>query len=237
MAKILHPGAWSLCLALTLAPCANLADEGYAAQRDQMVARQIESRGITDAATLAALRKVPRHQFVPEARRHQAYSDGPLPIGYGQTISQPYIVAYMTELLQLEPGMRVLEIGTGSGYQAAVLAEILEDVYTVEIVSELARWGEENLRRSGYEHVRVKQADGYYGWEEYSPFDAIVVTAAADHIPPPLIEQLRDGGRMVIPVGSPFRTQMLMLVTREGDDMRTENLLPVRFVPFTRASE
>lgn len=237
MAKILHPGAWSLCMALMLAPGANLADEGYAAQRAQMVARQIESRGITDAATLAALGNVPRHQFVPEARRHQAYSDGPLPIGYGQTISQPYIVAYMTELLQLEEGMRVLEIGTGSGYQAAVLAEILEDVYSVEIVSELARWGKENLRRSGYGHVRVKQADGYYGWEEFSPFDAIVVTAAADHIPPPLIEQLSQGGRMVIPVGSPFRTQMLMLVTREGDDIRTENLLPVRFVPFTRDPE
>jgi protein-L-isoaspartate(D-aspartate) O-methyltransferase len=140
-------------------------------------------------------------------------------------------------LLQLEPGMRVLEIGTGSGYQAAVLAEFLEDVYTVEIIRELARWGEENLRRSGYGDVRVKQADGYYGWEEFSPFDAIVVTAAADHIPPPLIEQLAEGGRMVIPVGSPFRTQMLMLVTREGDDIRTENLLPVRFVPFTRDPE
>jgi protein-L-isoaspartate(D-aspartate) O-methyltransferase len=237
MAKIFHPAAWSLFLALMLAPCAIPADEAYAARRAEMVARQIESRGITDAATLAAMRSVPRHQFVPEARRHQAYSDGPLPIGYGQTISQPYIVAYMTELLQLEPGMRVLEIGTGSGYQAAVLAEFLEDVYTVEIIRELARWGEENLRRSGYGDVRVKQADGYYGWEEFSPFDAIVVTAAADHIPPPLIEQLAEGGRMVIPVGSPFRTQMLMLVTREGDDIRTENLLPVRFVPFTRDPE
>ena len=228
----------ALCFGLLLYPaCGMPADDAYAAQRTNMVTRQLQARGIRDAVTLAAMGKVPRHEFVPEARRHQAYSDGPLPIGYGQTISQPYIVAYMTELLRLKPGMRVLEIGTGSGYQAAVLAEILEQVHTIEIVRELARWGEDNLRRAGYEHVRLKQADGYYGWEEYAPFDAIVVTAAADHIPPPLVEQLRDGGRMVIPVGSPFRTQMLMLVTREGDDIRTENLLPVRFVPFTRDPE
>jgi len=230
----------SLVLLIVLSLCsvrAVPADDGYAEQRARMVARQLETRGIRDAATLAAMGSVPRHKFVPVARRAQAYSDGPLPIGYGQTISQPYIVAYMTELLRLEPGMRVLEIGTGSGYQAAVLGELLEEVYTLEIVHELALWGEENLRRAGYEHVRVKQGDGYYGWEEFAPFDAIVVTAAADHIPPPLIEQLRDGGRMVIPVGSPFRTQMLMLVTREGDDIRTESLLPVRFVPFTRDPE
>jgi protein-L-isoaspartate(D-aspartate) O-methyltransferase len=216
---------------------ATATEDAYARQRAQMVARQLETRGIDDAATLSAMRNVPRHRFVPEARQRQAYADSPLPIGYGQTISQPYIVAYMTELLQLEPGMRALEIGTGSGYQAAVLAEVLDEVFTIEIIPELARWGAENLRGSGYEHVRVKQADGYYGWEEFAPFDAIVVTAAADHIPPPLIEQLRDGGRMVIPVGSPFRTQMLMLVSRAGDDIRTETLLPVRFVPLTRASE
>jgi protein-L-isoaspartate(D-aspartate) O-methyltransferase len=213
------------------------AEDAYAQARARMVTQQLEARGISDAATLAAMRNVPRHEFVPAARRGQAYADGPLPIGYGQTISQPYIVAYMTELLRLEPGMRVLEIGTGSGYQAAVLGEILDDVCTIEIVHELARWGEENLRRAGYDHVRVKQADGYFGWEAFAPFDAIVVTAAADHVPPPLVEQLRDGGRMVIPVGSPFHTQMLMLVTRDGDDIRTENLIPVRFVPFTRAAE
>ena len=225
----------ALLIVLSLNPaCAAPAGDGYAEQRARMVTRQLETRGIRDAATLAAMGSVPRHEFVPAARRAQAYSDGPLPIGYGQTISQPYIVAYMTELLRLKPGMRVLEIGTGSGYQAAVLGELLEEVYTLEIVHELALWGEENLRRAGYEHVRVRQGDGYFGWEEFAPFDAIVVTAAADHIPPPLIEQLRDGGRMVIPVGSPFRTQMLMLVTREGDDVRTESLLPVRFVPFTR---
>lgn len=214
-----------------------LADDDHAQRRAAMIARQLETRDINDAATLAAMNNVPRHEFVPEARRRQAYTDSPLPIGFGQTISQPYIVAYMTQLLRLDPGMRVLEIGTGSGYQAAVLAEIVEDVFTVEIIPELARWGQENLRRTGYDRVRVKQADGYYGWEEFAPYDAIVVTAAADHIPPPLVEQLRDGGRMVVPVGSPFRTQMLMLVTREGDDVRTQNLLPVRFVPLTRASE
>lgn len=236
MAKTSPMRAW-WSGALILVSCTAMADDPFAEERARMVARQIETRGITDAATLAAMRNVPRHEFVPDARRQRAYTDGPLPIGYGQTISQPYIVAYMTELLEVEPGMRVLEIGTGSGYQAAVLAEILDDVFTIEIIRELARWGEENLRRTGYEQVRVKQADGYYGWEEHAPFDAIVVTAAADHVPPPLVEQLRDGGRMVIPVGSPFRTQMLMLVTRDGDDIRTENLLPVRFVPLTRATE
>lgn len=227
-----------LLVALSLHPAlAAPAEDAYAQARARMVTQQLEARGISDAATLAAMRNVPRHEFVPAARRGQAYADGPLPIGYGQTISQPYIVAYMTELLRLEPGMRVLEIGTGSGYQAAVLGEILADVCTIEIVHELAQWGEDNLRRAGYDHVRVKQADGYFGWEEFAPFDAIVVTAAADHVPPPLVEQLRDGGRMVIPVGSPFHTQMLMLVTRDGDDIRTENLIPVRFVPFTRAAE
>jgi protein-L-isoaspartate(D-aspartate) O-methyltransferase len=194
-------------------------------------------QGIRNEKVLAAIQRVPRHRFVDEALASRAYEDSALPIGHSQTISQPYIVAYMTELLRLEPGMRVLEIGTGSGYQAAVLGEILADVSTIEIVRELARWGEDNLRRTGYDHVRVKQADGYFGWEEFAPFDAIVVTAAADHVPPPLVEQLRDGGRMVIPVGSPFHTQMLMLVTRDGDDIRTENLIPVRFVPFTRAAE
>jgi protein-L-isoaspartate(D-aspartate) O-methyltransferase len=213
------------------------AEESFSAERAAMVARQLEARGIEDRATLAAMGSVPRHLFVPEPRRRQAYADSPLPIGYGQTISQPYIVAYMTELLELKPGMRVLEIGTGSGYQAAVLAEILDDVFTIEIIPELAAWGEGNLRRSGYAQVRVGRADGYHGWEEFAPFDAIVVTAAADHIPPPLVQQLRDGGRMVIPVGSPFRTQMLMLVTRDGEDIRTQNLLPVRFVPLTREPE
>lgn len=213
------------------------ADDSFARQRERMVDRHIAARGIRDPATLDAMRAVPRHLFVPAARQRQAYADNPVPIGYGQTISQPYIVAYMTQLIRPEPGMRVLEIGTGSGYQAAVLAEILDEVYTVEIIAELAQWGESNLRRGGYDRVQVKRADGYHGWEEHAPFDAIIVTAASDHIPAPLVAQLRDGGRMVIPVGSPFLTQMLMLVTRDGEDIRTESLLPVRFVPFTRESQ
>jgi protein-L-isoaspartate(D-aspartate) O-methyltransferase len=218
-------------------PGTALGEETFAAERERMVSRDIAQRGIRDPAVLAAMRTAPRHEFVPDARQRQAYDDNPLPIGYGQTISQPYIVAYMTELLRLEPGMRALEIGTGSGYQAAVLAEILDEVYSIEIIPELARWGEANLRRAGYEAVQVRQADGYHGWDEHGPFDVIIVTAAADHVPPPLIAQLKDGGRMVIPVGSPFRTQVLMLVTRHGEEVRTQSLLPVRFVPLTRAAE
>lgn len=232
------PGPW-LALAAMVLHSTGLAAQGDVEdrQREQMVARQLESRDIKDSATLAAMRAVPRHLFVPESRRRQAYEDRPLPIGHGQTISQPYIVAYMTQLLEPAPQMRVLEIGTGSGYQAAVLAELQAQVYTIEIVAELAKWGANNLRRAGYDKVRVKHADGYHGWQEFAPYDAIVVTAAADHIPGPLVEQLRDGGRMVIPVGSPFHTQMLMLVTRNGDEILTESLIPVRFVPFTRGGD
>lgn len=212
-------------------------EKRYADEREEMVHRQIEARGIKHRETLRAMGVVPRHRFVRPADRRRAYRDGPMPIGYGQTISQPFIVAYMTQLIQPAPGMKVLEIGTGSGYQAAVLAEITDEVYTIEIVEELGMWGETNLRNAGYNKVKVKYADGYYGWEEHAPFDAIVVTAAADHIPPPLIAQLRDGGKMVIPVGSPFRTQNLMLVEKKGDQIQTRNLMPVRFVPFTRARE
>jgi protein-L-isoaspartate(D-aspartate) O-methyltransferase len=209
----------------------------YVRQREEMVQRQLRGRDITDPLVLEAMRTVPRHEFVRPQERDQAYRDSPLPIGYGQTISQPYIVALMTQLISPRPGMRALEIGTGSGYQAAVLAEILDEVYTIEIVEPLADWGASNLRRSGYERVQVRQADGYYGWPEHAPFDVIVVTAAAGSIPPPLIEQLADDGVMVIPVGSPFRTQMLTLVRREGNDITTEAVLPVRFVPFVRASD
>ena len=216
-------------------PVATLGEtDPRAGEREQMVAGQLEARGIDDPATLAAMREVPRHEFVPEDRRRHAYQDRPIPIGYGQTISQPHLVAYMTERAQPRPGMRVLEIGTGSGYQAAVLGVILDEVYSIEIIGDLAHWGEENLRRAGYEHVQVRHGDGYYGWPEKAPFDAIVVTDAADHIPPPLLEQLKDGGRMVIPVRSPFLTQTLMLVTRDGDEIRTRSLVPVRFVPLTR---
>ncbi len=225
-------------LSVTCIPNYDLfAQDRYEEQRDQMVERQIINRGIEDQLTLDAMRSVPRHLFVPDEQRRRAYEDSPQPIGHGQTISQPYIVAMMTELIHPEPGMRVLEIGTGSGYQAAVLAEFTDQVFTIEIIGELGEWGQGNLLDAGYDQVETKIADGYYGWDEHAPFDAIVVTAAADHIPPPLVDQLRDGGRMVIPVGSPFRTQNLMLVEKEGEDIRTRNLMPVRFVPFTRENE
>ncbi len=209
-------------------------NDEYKQQRQRMVETQIKRRGIEHTLTLQAMENVPRHLFIPENRQRQAYNDGPVPIGYGQTISQPYIVAFMTELLNPEPGMRILEIGAGSGYQAAVLAEITDEVFTIEIIEELAEFGEGNLRTAGYDKVRVKHADGYYGWEEYAPFDAIIVTAAADHIPPPLIEQLKDDGVMVIPVGHPMRTQQLMKVTLRNGQTQTQSLMPVRFVPFTR---
>ncbi|MFO8029749.1 MAG: protein-L-isoaspartate(D-aspartate) O-methyltransferase [Cyclonatronaceae bacterium] len=220
-----------------LSTASNGDEQRYERMREQMVNRQIRARGVEHRRTLQAMRTVPRHLFVREDDRSRAYMDSPLPIGHGQTISQPYIVAYMTQLIDPEPGMNVLEIGTGSGYQAAVLAAITDEVFTIEIIEELAEWGEQNLGEAGFDEVQVKHADGYHGWEEHAPFDAIVVTAAADHIPPPLVEQLRDGGRMVIPVGSPFRTQNLMLVEKQGDDIRTRNLMPVRFVPFTREEE
>ena len=205
-------------------------------QRDRMVRTQIERRGIEDENVLRAMRTVPRHRFVPARYRQHAYEDRPLPIGYGQTISQPYIVAYMTELLQPQPGHRVLEVGTGSGYQAAILAEIVDSVYSVEIVPELADTVAHRLARLGYDKVTVKNADGYYGWKEHGPFDAIIVTAATEHVPPPLIEQLEEGGRMILPVGSPFFTQTLMLVEKTGGEITTRSLIPVRFVPFTRAN-
>jgi protein-L-isoaspartate(D-aspartate) O-methyltransferase len=203
-------------------------------ERLEMANYQIKARGVRDPDVLNAMRRVPRHEFVPERNRDAAYSDTALPIGEGQTISQPYIVAYMTEKLQIEPGDRVLEIGTGSGYQAAVLSELTSHVYTIEILETLGRQARSRLDRLGYDEVQVKIADGYFGWEEHAPFDAIIVTCAAGHVPPPLKEQLKKGGRMVIPVGGPFWTQRLMLVTRnEKGKFESEDLLPVRFVPMT----
>ncbi|MBP1683364.1 MAG: protein-L-isoaspartate(D-aspartate) O-methyltransferase [Ignavibacteriaceae bacterium] len=199
-----------------------------------MVKEQIETRGIKNQPTLDAIKKVPRHKFVSPNLLDRAYDDGPLPIGYGQTISQPYIVAYMTEAIDPKPGQKILEIGTGSGYQAAVLAEIIDSVFTIEIVTELYKSSEKRLKELGYKNVFCKNADGYYGWGKYALFDAIVVTAAAEYIPPPLIEQLKDGGKMIIPVGSPFLNQTLILVEKNGKEITTTSLLPVRFVPFTR---
>lgn len=209
-------------------------DDKYKKSRDEMVNDQIENRGITNQLTLGALRKVPRHKFVPSNLIERSYGDGPLPIGYGQTISQPYIVAYMTAAINPKAGQKVLEIGTGSGYQAAVLSEIVNEVYTIEIITELYNSSNKRLKELSYKNVFCKNADGYYGWKEFAPFDAIVVTAAAEYIPPPLIEQLKDGGKMIIPVGSAFLNQTLILIEKKGEEITTTSLLPVRFVPFTR---
>jgi protein-L-isoaspartate(D-aspartate) O-methyltransferase len=199
--------------------------------RAEMVAEQIEERGIRDPRTLAAMRTVPRHLFVPPQLAGDAYADHPLPIGHGQTISQPYIVAFMTEALGLRGGETVLEVGTGSGYQAAVLAGIAARVYTIEIVAPLAEESRERLARLGYGNVEVRAGDGYQGWPEKAPFDAVMVTAAAPRVPEPLKEQLKDGGRLVIPVGDAY--QELIVLTRRGDRYTEERVLPVRFVPMT----
>lgn len=210
-------------------------DDPYQQERNQMVKMQIERRGIREPVVLEAMQTVKRHLFVPSEYRKNAYDDRPLPIGYGQTISQPYIVAYMTEVISPKPNFKVLEIGTGSGYQAAVLAEIVDEVYTIEIVKELGISAASRLKSLDYGNITVKVGDGYYGWEEHAPFDAIVVTAAAEFVPPPLIDQLKDGGKMIIPIGSPFMTQMLSLVEKKNGKPRTKTLMPVRFVPFTRS--
>ncbi len=215
----------------------SFAQDANQKKRAAMVKYQVENRGVRDEAVLKAMRLVPRHLFVPESYQNRAYDDGPLPIGYGQTISQPYIVGYMTEAIQPQPGFRVLEVGAGSGYQAAVLAEIVDKVCTIEIVDELGRQARARLNKMGYDNVEVRIGDGYYGWKEYAPFDAIIVTAAAEFIPPPLLEQLKPGGKMIIPIGSPFMVQTLMLVEKEGKKTRTQSLFPVRFVPFTRGRE
>ncbi len=204
--------------------------EDPARAREAMVREQVEARGVTDARTLAALRKVERHLFVPPALAALAYADHPLPIGEGQTISQPYIVAVMTEAIGLRGGERVLEIGTGSGYQAAVLAEMGAHVYTVEIVPSLARTARATLARLGYRTVEVREGNGWEGWPENAPFDAIVVTAAPPTVPDALKSQLRDGGRLVIPVGDDV--QELRLLTRHGSSFEQRRLLPVRFVPL-----
>lgn len=209
-------------------------DQRWEKLREGMVARQIAARGVRDEAVLQAMRIVPRHRLVPEDVRPYAYDDTPLPIGLGQTISQPYIVALMTELARVKPGHRVLEVGTGSGYQAAVLAQMGAEVYTIEILEPLARRAERDLAELGYTNVCVRAGDGYLGWPEVAPFDAILVTAGATHIPKPLVEQLKVGGRMVIPVGETLHTQSLRLLIKNEDGTLDErDILPVRFVPLT----
>lgn len=231
-------------IALALASAGLRADDQFAPLRDAMVreiaamssvTRDETGRAEFAAPVMAAMVRVPRHQFVPPDEQPYAYENRPLPIGYGQTISQPYIVALMTDLAQVGPGDVVLEIGTGSGYQAAILAELAQAVYTLEIIEPLAMQARERLGRLGYSKVRARLGDGYQGWPEQGPFDAIVVTAAASHVPPPLIAQLKVGGRMVIPVGAPFMTQYLLLIEKAGDgSLSTRQLLPVRFVPLVR---
>ncbi|MGR9052993.1 MAG: protein-L-isoaspartate(D-aspartate) O-methyltransferase [Gammaproteobacteria bacterium] len=234
-----------LCLPLLLFLCAGAAsaDDAFSIKRnelidtieaDVMATRDFLDKQVLSARVLEAMRKVPRHEFVPEDQREYAYENRPLPIGHGQTISQPYIVAIMTDLLMPKPTDRVLEVGTGSAYQAAVLAELVDSVYSIEIVEALGLEAAARLKQLGYDNVETRIGDGYYGWEEKAPFDAVIVTAASSHIPPPLIKQLKPGGRMIIPVGSRFMVQHLVLVTKDLEDkVTTRQILPVAFVPLT----
>lgn len=203
--------------------------------RLKMVRSQIADRGISNKLVLEAMKKVPRHLFVPHGYQDEAYNDYPLPIGHGQTISQPFIVAYMTDVLKPQSNMKALEIGTGSGYQAAVLAEIVDKVYTIEIVSELAKESSERLKKLGYTNIICKYGDGYQGWKEYAPFDIIMVTAAAEEIPQPLIDQLAENGKLVIPVGPPSAVQELILLVKRNGKTTSRRLTFVRFVPFRRS--
>lgn len=205
----------------------------YAELRKNMVEQQLKTRDITDEKVLEVMSRIQRHKFLPSSLISQSYEDNPVPIGYGQTISQPYIVALMTQVLYVSENDKVLEIGTGSGYQAAVLSELVKEIYTIEIIKELADSAGERLNNLNYKNVEVKHADGYFGWQENAPFDAIIITAAANHIPPPLLDQLKDGGKLVIPLGDIRTFQTLTIVTKKGDDLETEFITGVRFVPLT----
>ncbi|HEU5040254.1 MAG TPA: protein-L-isoaspartate(D-aspartate) O-methyltransferase [Gemmatimonadales bacterium] len=232
----LRGAALTLASLLLLTPSTGLSaqrDDGELARKRRAMVNLIARRDVRDSGTLAAMRAVPRHEFVPPQHRADAYGDFPLPIGYGQTISQPYIVAYMTEMLSPRRGMKVLEVGTGSGYQAAVLAAAGCEVYTMEIFGELATAARDRLARLGYHGVTVRHGDGHFGWPEEAPFDAVIVTAAAGYIPPALVEQLRIGGRMIIPVGTVYGVQYLILVEKKAlGEVTTRTLIPVQFVPM-----
>jgi protein-L-isoaspartate(D-aspartate) O-methyltransferase len=217
---------------LLLFPAFSVAQDQHALKRQQMVEQDIRGRGVKDPVVLAVMGKVPRHLFVDPSYRDRAYGDHPLPIGEGQTISQPYVVALMTEALGLKRSDRVLEIGTGSGYQAAVLAEVVREVYTIEIRKDLAQRAELTLKQLGCKNVQVKYGDGYFGWEEQAPFDAVIITAAANHIPPPLIKQLKEGGRLIVPLGSTVYFQTLTLATKRRGQLDVEQISPVAFVPM-----
>jgi protein-L-isoaspartate(D-aspartate) O-methyltransferase len=219
---------------ITLAFIFLFYQDAYKGLRENMVKNQIEARNVYNSATLRAMRTVPRHEFVPDEMRAYAYEDRPLAIGNGQTISQPYIVAFMTSVIKPKPEDKILEIGTGSGYQAAVLAEIVNEVYTIEIIPALAEQAEKKFQVLNYTNIHTRVGDGYHGWPEEAPFDAIVVTAAPDEIPMPLVDQLKEGGKLVIPVGPKYSVQSLQLVTKKKGKASVTNLFPVRFVPFTR---
>jgi protein-L-isoaspartate(D-aspartate) O-methyltransferase len=227
----------AVLLLLIVAACQGepYTEADFGAARRRMVEEQLAGRGIKSHAVLEAMAAVPRHEFVPQNVRKFSYADEPLEIGYGQTISQPYIVAFMTEQLDPQPADRVLEIGTGSGYQAAILSRLVSEVYTIEIVEPLAKRAASDLKRLGYENVKVLAGDGYKGWPEHAPFDGIIVTCAPDHVPKPLVDQLRDGGRMIVPVGPPGM-QELFLLRKRGTKVEQTAVLPVRFVPMTGKS-
>ena len=220
----------SILIGTTLGVCSTM--DPFLAKRQTMVEHDIKGRGVSDARVLEVMGRVPRHLFVSKRQAGEAYSDHPLPIGEGQTISQPYVVALMTEALRLKPTDRVLEIGTGSGYQAAVLSGLVREVYSIEIRKPLADSARKKLAELGYRNVQVRYGDGYFGWQEAAPFDAIIVTAAANHIPPPLIKELKDGGRLILPIGSTIFSQTLTMVTRHGDQLKVEQMGPVAFVPM-----
>ncbi len=226
------------CLLILVIPAYALSVDGSESAetrqaRDRMVREQIQARGIVQPQVLDAMKSVPRHRFVPPNLIDSAYNDQPLPIGEGQTISQPYIVALMTEVLRLQPSDRVLEIGTGSGYQAAVLSGLVAQVNTIEIKYKLYENARKALNINGYDNITSRHGDGYFGWPDEAPFDAIMITAAVDHIPPPLLKQLKEGGRLVLPLGSPFGYQNLVLVTKRGDDVSVRQIIGVLFVPMT----
>jgi protein-L-isoaspartate(D-aspartate) O-methyltransferase len=229
---------WLILAVLAASGCGQQAAPvtDFTAQRQRMVTEQLKARGISDDRVLAAMDKVPREEFVPADVKASSYADQALPIGQGQTISQPYVVAFMTEQLRLSSSDRVLEIGTGSGYQAAILAELVAEVYSIEIIEPLAKMAEATLQRLGYTSIQVKAGDGYKGWPERAPFDAITVTCAPDHVPQPLIDQLKEGGRMIIPVGG-FGDQELYLLEKKNGELQRRAVLPVRFVPMTGEAE
>jgi len=229
---------WVIVAVLAAAGCGQKPTQpfDFAAERQRMVQQQLMARGINDPRVLAAMAKVPREEFVPQDVRAESYTDGPLPIGHGQTISQPFIVAFMTEQLRPSAKDRVLEIGTGSGYQAAILTELVAEVYTIEIIETLAKNAEATLERLGYKNVHVKVGDGYKGWPEHAPFDAVIVTCAPDHVPQPLVDQLKEGGRMIIPVGG-FGDQELYLLEKKNGQLEQRAVLPVRFVPMAGEAE